>query len=113
MKRLGVNVAFKTKCLYEIYFKRLLKEKRIDKEKVRINVFGKWKEIFPQKLKGVVENALRRTEKYKNYFLTINRSDVLIVRNVSSPNKKYLYNILEEKGFDKKFLYRKTTTHPS
>ena len=49
----------------------------------------------------------------ENYFLTINRSDVLIVRNVSSPNKKYLYKILEEKGFDKKFLYRKTTTHPS
>ena len=49
----------------------------------------------------------------EDYFLSINRSDVLIVRNVSSPNKKYLYKILEEKGFDKKFLYRKTTTHPS
>ena len=49
----------------------------------------------------------------ENYFLSINRNDVLIVRNVSSPNKKYLYKILEEKGFDKRFLYRKTTTHPS
>jgi hypothetical protein len=49
----------------------------------------------------------------EDYFLSINRSDVLIVKSVSSPNKKYLYQILEEKGFDKKFLYRKSTTHPS
>jgi len=49
----------------------------------------------------------------ESYFLSLNRGDVLIVKSVSSPNKKYLYKILEEKGFDKKFLYRKSTTHPS
>jgi len=57
--------------VYEIYFKRLLKERRIEKEKVRINVFGRWREIFPQNLKRTVENILKRTEKYKNYFLTL------------------------------------------
>lgn len=49
----------------------------------------------------------------ESYFVSINRSDVLIVKNVSSPNKKYLYKVLEEKGYDKKFLYRRSTTHPS
>jgi len=57
--------------VYEMYFKKLLKEKRIDKEKVRINVFGRWKEIFPPNLKKVVENTLNRTKKYQNYFLTL------------------------------------------
>lgn len=59
------------------------------------------------------EDCNRFLSSLENYFLSINRMDVLIVRNVSSPNKKYLYKILQEQGFDKKFLYRKTTTYPS
>jgi len=36
----------------------------------------------------------------------------MIVFDVSSAQKKYLYEILSEFGFDKKMLYRKSTTHP-
>lgn len=50
-------------------------------------------------------------------FLTIffqknKRKDCLIVKDTSVAQKKYLLKILSENGFDKKFLYRKTTTHP-
>ena len=50
-------------------------------------------------------------------FLTIffqknKRKDCLIVKDTSVAQKKYLLKILSEKGFDKKILYRKTTTHP-
>jgi len=36
----------------------------------------------------------------------------MIVFDVSSAQKKYLYEILSGMGFDKKMLYRKSTTHP-
>lgn len=58
-------------------------------------------------------DCLRFLNSLEEYYFSINRNDVLIVKNVSSPNKKYLYALLEEQGFDKKFLYRKETTYPS
>lgn len=36
----------------------------------------------------------------------------LIVKDISTPQRKYLYNILEDKGFSKKFLYTNYTTYP-
>jgi len=42
-------------------------------------------------------------EKIKPYLVSI---------DISIEQRKYLYNLLEEKGFDKKMLYRKFTTHP-
>jgi len=36
----------------------------------------------------------------------------MVVFDVSSAQKKYLYGILSDMGFDKKMLYRKSTTHP-
>jgi hypothetical protein len=38
--------------------------------------------------------------------------DVIIVMDCSKEQKKYLYNILETKGFDKSVLYRRYTTFP-
>ena len=46
------------------------------------------------------------------YFFKIRRSDCIFVKDVSSPQKKYLYSLLENYGFDKKILYRKFTTFP-
>ena len=47
------------------------------------------------------------------YFFKINRSDCLFIKDYSSPQRKYLYSLLEYNGFDKKILYRKFTTYPS
>ena len=47
-----------------------------------------------------------------NYFYSIKRKDCLFIKDVSTPQKKYLYSFLESKGFDKKILYRKFTTYP-
>lgn len=46
------------------------------------------------------------------YFYSIKRKDCLFIKDVSTPQKKYLYSFLESKGFDKKILYRKFTTYP-
>jgi undecaprenyl diphosphate synthase len=56
--------------LYQKYFKRLLKEKRIFKEKVRVNIFGRWKEVFPKKLKETIFEIIKKTKNHDRYFLT-------------------------------------------
>jgi len=45
-------------------------------------------------------------------FVNLKRSDVMIAYDFSSSARKYIYRLLEEKGFDKGMLYRKYTTHP-
>ena len=45
-----------------------------------------------------------------NYFFKIKRADCIIVKDTSKAQKKYLYTLLESKGYDKQFLYRKFTS---
>lgn len=47
-----------------------------------------------------------------NEFIKIKRKDCLIVKDTSTAQKKYLYDILEQKGYNKRFLYRKFTSLP-
>jgi hypothetical protein len=47
-----------------------------------------------------------------SYFFKIKRGDCLFVKDFSTPQRKYLYSLLESNGFDKKVLYRKFTTLP-
>jgi hypothetical protein len=41
------------------------------------------------------------------------RIDCLIVKDYSTSQRKYLYELLSEKGFSKSYLQRQSTTHPS
>jgi hypothetical protein len=54
----------------------------------------------------------RFIETVSQHFLSKNRIDTMFISDASSAQKKYLYNLLESKGIDKKVLYRKSTTHP-
>lgn len=46
----------------------------------------------------------------QTYFYENNRKDAIFVKDISSPQRKWLYDVLEKKGFDKKKLYRLKTT---
>jgi hypothetical protein len=46
----------------------------------------------------------------QDYFYSHNRKDGIFVKDVSSAQRKWLYDIMEKKGFDKKRLYRLKTT---
>ena len=41
------------------------------------------------------------------------RKDCLLVKDYSSPQKKYLYELLVKMGFEKSYLQRSSTTYPS
>jgi hypothetical protein len=58
------------------------------------------------------DESLRFLTCLSNHFFKTKRSDCLFVNDTSTPQKKYLLNLLENNGFDKKILYRKHTTHP-
>jgi len=58
------------------------------------------------------EESLRFIDLLSKHFYSIGRKDCLFIKDVSTPQKKYLFKILEEMGMDKKILYRKYTTFP-
>lgn len=43
----------------------------------------------------------------------LKRNDVMLVKDDSTPQRKYLLNLLKTEGFDLKLLYRNYTTYPS
>ena len=46
----------------------------------------------------------------ESYFRDNGRTDAMFVKDVSSAQRKWIYQTLEDKGFDKKRLYRLKTT---
>lgn len=46
----------------------------------------------------------------QTYFYQSNRQDAIFVKDISTPQRKWIYGVLEKKGFDKKRLYRLKTT---
>ena len=44
--------------------------------------------------------------------LSVEPKNFMIVRDFSSAQKKYLYDLLVDSGFKIDFLYRQSTTHP-
>ncbi len=68
-KRNPIEVKFLLK-IFEVYFKKLAKNKEIHKNEVKINVLGRWKEMFPEGTKKAIEFAIDKTKKYKKRRLT-------------------------------------------
>lgn len=54
----------------------------------------------------------RLIDSLSNYFREINRGNFIFVKDFDSSQRAYLYSILESQGYDKKMLYRVSTTHP-
>ncbi|MEF3692432.1 MAG: polyprenyl diphosphate synthase [Candidatus Moraniibacteriota bacterium] len=55
--------------IYEKYFKRLIESEEIHQNQAKINILGRWREQFPESLKRILEDGIRRTKDYKNYNL--------------------------------------------
>ena len=55
--------------IYKRYFKKLIDSEDIHKNRVKINVVGRWEEQFPDSLKKIIKECIERTKDYKDYFL--------------------------------------------
>jgi undecaprenyl diphosphate synthase len=56
--------------IFKRYFKKILNSKEVEKEKVKINVFGKWQDFFPEDLKKIIKRVILKTKDNKNFVLT-------------------------------------------
>lgn len=63
--------------------------------------------LFSLKNSDDGERALTSIE---SYFREKNRRDAIFVKDISTVQRKWIYDILVEKGFNKSQLYRQTTT---
>ena len=57
-----------------------------------------------------INESNRLLDILQEYFINNNRMDAIFVSDISSAQRKWIYNLLEDKGFDKKRLYRLKTT---
>lgn len=55
-------------------------------------------------------DSVRFLNTLNEYMVSLKRTDGLFVRDLNTVHRKYLYKILEDNGFDKKRLYRQSTT---
>lgn len=57
--------------IFEQYFKKAAADKTIHDNQVKINVLGRWNELFPEKTKNQIKKAIKATEKYGRFTLTV------------------------------------------
>ena len=107
------DVKRKTKITSQEFIKRYLKGDGLKMVSVLNNkvILQRDEEIDLFSLKNE-EECSRFVESLSKYFFKIKRGDCLFIQDCTSPQRKYLYNLLESNGFDKKVLYRKFTTYP-
>jgi len=74
--------------IYEKYFKRLIQDERVFKNKIKINIIGRWQEQFPQKLIKLLKKGIDKTKHHDkfnlNFLLAYNGDDDLetAVKNI-------------------------------
>lgn len=68
-RRGRLEVAFLFK-LFELYFKKLIKEKIIYSNGVRVRVLGGWEKYFPASAKKAIINLTEKTKHYNKFNLT-------------------------------------------
>ncbi|MDD3386468.1 MAG: polyprenyl diphosphate synthase [Candidatus Pacebacteria bacterium] len=56
--------------VFEDQFNRVINNEDIHKNKVKIQIIGKWKEYFPESTKIAMEKAIDCTKDYNNFLLT-------------------------------------------
>jgi hypothetical protein len=78
-----------------------LNNKIVVQNEDEVNMFTMKNELDAQRL---IENLTQR-------FVKLKRGDCMFVLDVSSPQRKYLYKLLIDKGYDVNYLYRKETTY--
>lgn len=58
-------------AIFEEYFRKLLTDKKIKENNIRIRVIGRWRDMFPENLKRVIEELMEKTKNYSRHHLTL------------------------------------------
>ncbi len=55
--------------IYEKYFTKLINDKSLMTDQVRINIIGQWREYFPEKLVRILNEGIEKTKYHQNYYI--------------------------------------------
>ncbi len=89
--------------IYEKYFKDLINNKKIFDKKIKINIIGKWREQFPDRLCKLLENGIEKTKKHQgfnlNFLLAYNGNHDIIeaTKNIVALAEKNKNLIIDDK----------------
>ena len=96
---------------YDEFFKKYFSNRDLK------NIFTIHNKLFIQKDDDISVFSLKNSSESKrlmkviqDHLITEKRADGIFVTDRDTVQRKYLYNLLEEKGFNKKRLYRQSTT---
>ena len=96
---------------YDEFFKKYFSNRDLK------NIFTIHNKLFIQKDEDISVFSLKNSSESKrlmkviqDHLITEKRADGIFVTDRDTVQRKYLYNLLEEKGFNKKRLYRQSTT---
>lgn len=96
---------------YDEFFKKYFSNRDLK------NIFTIHNKLFIQKDEDISVFSLKNSSESKrlmkviqDHLVTEKRADGIFVTDRDTVQRKYLYNLLEEKGFNKKRLYRQSTT---
>ncbi|EKE19608.1 MAG: undecaprenyl pyrophosphate synthetase [uncultured bacterium] len=68
--------------IYEEYFEKLIVNEDIHRNRVRINVIGRWEDQFPSSLKKIIMDGVQKTAHYDqhelNFFLAYSGDDEML-----------------------------------
>ncbi len=56
--------------LFAEYFAKLLQRVELEKNEIRVNFFGRWREVFHENVKKVIEELIEKTKNYNKMQLT-------------------------------------------
>lgn len=69
-------------AIYERYFKKLIKNKEIYNNQVKVNIIGRWQELLPKSgikaAKELIEKTKDHNERKLNFFIAYNGTDEMI-----------------------------------
>jgi predicted transcriptional regulator with HTH domain len=124
MSLLEINPYREEELIYDVQTKKKITSQELIKKYFKTDglkmlsvlnnkaILQKDEEIYLFSLKNESECS-RFVDSLSSHFFKTKRGDCLFIKDYSSAQRKYLYELLESNGFDKKVLYRKFTTYPS
>jgi undecaprenyl diphosphate synthase len=80
---------------FQKYFNYLLTYKEIHKQGVKVNMLGRWQELFPKSLQKIIQTVIDTTQGYSNYtlnFLLGYNGDEEMLRAIQSISEQKLQN---------------------
>lgn len=107
------DIVKKKKITYDNFYRRFIQTENIKMVSQLNNkiVVQEDDNFYLFSLKSVEESS-RFLDCLSKDVLSKKKLSCIIVKDYSSAQRKYLYSLLESKGFSKSTLYRKFTTHP-